>query len=138
MLCADDLRRGLPGQTHPDIIALADHAMDHHGRSGGCVELAHPYGIPFRSLAVRGLRNVLIASMASGFTPEAATSCRLSRTMMQLGQAAGIGTAIAWQRSIALRDVPPGDLREMLRAQHVQFVWPTSADLVEYVENESP
>jgi len=137
MLCADDLLQGLPGQEHADIIALADHALDRHGEGGGCVELAQPYGIPFRSLVPKGLQNVLIASMAGGFTPRAATSCRLSRTMMQLGQAAGTAAALADRLSVGPREVSPKELRDSLRDQHVQLDWPMPEALRQYLSERA-
>ena len=48
MLHERDLTGGLANQTHADIIAIADHAMDRHHEGGGCVELSGPYGVPFR------------------------------------------------------------------------------------------
>ncbi len=124
MLCKDDLLKGLPGQNHPDIIALADHAMDSHGQGAGCTELARPYGIPFRSLEPKGLQNVLISSMAAGFTSEAATSCRLSRTIMQLGQAAGTAAALASRLGLIPREAPVEQLRKALADQRVRLDWP--------------
>lgn len=134
MLCSDDLIQGLSGQRHSDIIALADHAMDRHGHGGGCNELSQPYGIPFRSLVPKGLQNVLIASMAAGFTPGAATSCRLSRTMMQLGQAAGTAAALALRLALPAREVPADKLRAALVAQNVQLEWPLNRELVKSLQ----
>ena len=58
VLTEHDLRAGISGQRHADIIALADHAMDTHGagnRRGGCGELAEPYGVPLRCLIPKAL-----------------------------------------------------------------------------------
>ena len=136
MLNAADLTRGISQQDHRDIIALADHAFDRHGDGGGCVELAQPYGIPFRSLVPKGLHNVLIASMAAGFTPEAATSCRLSRTMMQLGQAAGTAAAFTARLSVSPKQVPAEELQNALRNERVQVDWPMPDMLLQYVLDE--
>lgn len=136
VLTQHDLLTGLSGQHHPDIIAIADHAMDVHGQGGGCRELAHPYGVPYRCLIPKGVDNVLIACRAASFSSIAASSCRLSRTMMQLGQAAGTAAALAKRLSVALPDVPPDALRQALREQHVQLDWPPPDDLLEYLHNE--
>lgn len=136
-LSEEDLLRGLPEQEHCDTIALADHAMDRHGKNGGCVELAAPYGIPFRCLVPKGIQNMLIASMAAGLSPKAATSCRLSRTMMQLGQAAGTAAALACRGRVDVRDVSAGKLRGSLRRQHVQLEWPMCEDLLKYVSDSN-
>lgn len=134
-----DLLNGLAGQDHPDIIAIADHPMDTHGSTtgrAGCVELDQPYGIPFRSLIPKGFRNLLIASRAAGFSSLAASSCRLTRTMMQLGQAAGTA---AWLASVQDSDFPELDgtkLRENLKQQHVQLTYPMDDHLKNYLTNE--
>ena len=133
VLTEHDLRAGLSRQTHPDIIALADHAMDHHGEGGGCGELSELYGVPYRCLIPKGFRNLLIACRATSFSALAASSCRLSRTMMQLGQAAGTAAALALRAGIDLPDVSPDALRTCLRAQHVQLEHPLPDDLRAYL-----
>ena len=58
VLTEHDLLAGCGGQRHPDVIAIADHAMDTHGvpgGRGGCHELAQPYGIPYRCLLPKEL-----------------------------------------------------------------------------------
>ncbi|HDS74200.1 MAG TPA: FAD-dependent oxidoreductase, partial [Firmicutes bacterium] len=90
VLTQNDIEAGLSQQQHADIVAIADHALDLHAEHGGCRELSEPYGIPFRCLVPKGFHNLLIASRAASFSHIAASSCRLSRTIMQLGQAAGM------------------------------------------------
>lgn len=138
-LTQHDLMKGLSGQNHPDIIAIADHPMDTHGSStkrAGCVELEQPYGIPFRSLIPKGFSNLLIASRAAGFSSLAASSCRLTRTMMQLGQAAGTAAWLAREQDTSFTELDTSELRERLRQQHVQLTYPMEADLKEYLTNE--
>ena len=136
-----DLLAGLSGQQHADIIALADHAMDVHGEAGthgGPRELVEPYGIPYRCLIPRGFDNLLVASRAASFSALAASSCRLSRTMMHLGQAAGTATTLATVLGVGYPEVPPDQLRDRLRAQHVQLDHPMPAALQRYLEQEIP
>jgi hypothetical protein len=106
-----DLSAGVDGPTHDDVIALADHPMDTHGRGGPNGELKAPYGIPYRCLLPRGTSNVLIAGRCASFSSIAASSCRLSRTMMQLGEAAGVAAHLAVTRGVPLREVPAADIR---------------------------
>ena len=110
VLNQNDLIAGIGGQTHGDIIALADHAMDSHGGGPGG-ELKAPYGIPYRCLLPLGTSNVLIAGRCASFSSIAASSCRLSRTMMQLGEAAGAAAHLASARAVPLRAVPAADIR---------------------------
>ena len=115
--------------------------MDVHGEAGthgGPRELVEPYGIPYRCLIPRGFDNLLVASRAASFSALAASSCRLSRTMMHLGQAAGTATALATVLGVGYPEVPPDQLRDRLRAQHVQLDHPMPAALQRYLEQEFP
>lgn len=136
VLTENDLLAGLSGQTHDDIITIADHAMDTHGQStgrAGCGELREPYGIPYRCLVPKWMQNLLVACRAAGFSSLAASSARLSRTMMQLGQAAGTAAALATKLGIDAADVPPDQLRNELRKQHVQLEHPMPDALKAYL-----
>ncbi len=121
VLTEHDVRAGLSGQHHGDIVAITGHPVDIHGEGGGCVELDEPYGVPYRCLIPKGFRNLLVASRAASFSHVAASSCRLSRTMMQLGQAAGTACAVASNERRDLPDVPPGLLQRRLCDQGVQL-----------------
>lgn len=120
ILTQNELLRGYPGQEHQDLIALADHAMDFHGEKRGllCSELEQPYGIPFGCLIPRGWKNLLVACRAASFTQIAASSCRLSRTMMSLGHAAGAAAAL-FDPARGFAQLDPAHLRQTLRQQNV-------------------
>jgi len=116
VLKEQDLLAGLAGQAHEDIVALADHSMDFHGSRPSREVPAGPYGVPFRSLLPRELDNLLVACRGASFSSIGASSCRLSRTMMVLGQAAGTAAALFGP------DVVGGDsqrLRQQLAADNV-------------------
>ena len=96
VLCEQDVRAGLLRQPRQEeIIALADHPLDTHGerkvRGANLKELAQPYGIPYDCLLPKEYDNLIAASRGASFSHIAASSCRLSRTMMALGEAAGCG-----------------------------------------------
>jgi len=137
MLTELDVRAGLSGQQEADHVAIADHALDRHGVGGGCPELDEPYGVPYGCLVPQGWRNLLVASRGAGFSSIAASSCRLTRTMMQLGQAAGTAVALAQERGSELPAVPAAELRARLQAQRVQLSWPLSAELAAHVADEA-
>lgn len=125
VLTEHDLRQGLSGQKHPDIIAIADHALDTHGQTGAVGgELAEPYGIPLRCLLPQTVENLLVACRGAGFSSLAASSCRLSRTMMQLGQAAGVTCALAIQNHATTSNLPVELIRQTLEKQGIQLEWP--------------
>ena len=133
MMTEHDLLAGLSKQQHPDIIAINDHAVDRHGEGGGCYEVSEPHGIPYRSLVVKGFSNLLVACRASGFSSIAASSCRLSRIMMQLGQAAGNAVALAKQQRCTVDSINTDKLRQRLLEQHVQLEWPMRQELKDYL-----
>lgn len=120
VLTEQDCRAGVKDQKHKDIIAVSDHAVDIHGRKGRLYEVPNgPYGVPFRCLLPRGMANLLIASRAASFSHIAASSCRLCRTMMTLGQAAGTAAAMGIKHHIPARRVDIGRLQAALAAQNV-------------------
>jgi hypothetical protein len=139
VLREQDVRAGLSSQSHDDVIAITDHCLDTHGHTtgrAGCGELREPYGVPYRCLLPVGVDNLLVACRGASFSSLAASSCRLSRTMMGLGQVAGTAAAIAKRRGCDLADVPPQELREALLDQHVQLEWPLPDELRRYFEHE--
>jgi hypothetical protein len=93
VLREQDLMATLANQDHNDIVAIADHAIDFHGARPSSA-LPGPYGIPFRCLLPKDIPNLLVACRGASFSSIGASSCRLSRTMMVLGQAAGTASAL--------------------------------------------
>ena len=136
VLTEQDIAQGIKNRDFTDTIAIADHAMDRHGEDGGCKELKEPYAIPLRCLIPKGYKNLLVACRAASFSSIAATSCRLSRTIMQLGQGAGNAIALAVKSSCALNEISHTLLRKKLEEQHVQLTWPMSETLQTFVRNE--
>lgn len=125
LLTQQDLLAGLSGQRHPDLIAIADHPMDLHGEENkGCPELGQPYGIPLRCLIPKGWKNLLVAGRCASFTHIAASSCRLSRTMMDLGYAAGLAAQLARESSGDVRRLDAAILRQRLVEQGATLSWP--------------
>ncbi len=100
-----------------DIIAVADHAMDVHGsgRASMCAQVRAPYGIPFRCLVPKGKANLLVACRSASFSHLAASSCRLSRTILALGHAAGLAAAQAAKNDVAVGRVDIGAIQKELR-----------------------
>jgi len=121
-----DCRNGLGGQKHADIIAITDHAVDVHGRKGMIYELPNgAYGVPYRCLLPRGVRNLLVASRAASFSHVAASSCRLCRTVMMLGQAAGTAAALCVKDHLPPRQVDVPKLQSLLKSAGVAISAPT-------------
>lgn len=139
ILTEHDLDRGLSGQTHDDLITIADHCKDTHGADTDhrARNLPQPYGVPFRCLLPREIDNLAVACRGASFSSVAASSCRLSRTMMQLGQAAGTAASLAKQNHLTtFADVPSNELRASLAEQHVELTWPRSPELLAHLQTE--
>lgn len=127
VLTENDVRAGLSRQDPAELVAIADHALDTHGSTtgrAGCRELAEPYGIAYPCLLAADVRNLLIPCRGGSFSSIAASSARISRTLMQLGQAAGNAAALAHNLRCELHEVPPDRLRKTLLDQGVQLTWP--------------
>lgn len=115
VLTENDITTPFALSPHPDLIAYADHPMDTHGAGGGLRQAAAPYGIPYRCLIPKGgWSNLLIACRGASFSHIAASSCRLQRTMLQLGHAAGLAAAQGVARRCGVRQVDVSLLQKQL------------------------
>lgn len=117
VLTEHDVRAGLGKQKHPDIIAFADHSLDFHGRAAarlGNRHLEGPYGIPYRCLVPKGWKNLLVACRGASFSHIAASSCRLSRTMIAIGHAAGVAAAMAARHQGDVQQIDVASLKQQL------------------------
>jgi hypothetical protein len=122
VLREQDVRAGLLKQERQDeLIAFGDHAADTHGRSNvrgpKLSEVDQPYGVPYPCLLPNEFDNLMVASRGASFSHIGASSCRLSRTMLQIGEAAGVASAIAIRDNLLYPDVPVAEIRERLRIQ---------------------
>jgi glycine/D-amino acid oxidase-like deaminating enzyme len=119
-LTADDI---LAGRQFPDAVAQCCYAIDiHHpddiGTTCRAVGGDGHYDIPWRCLVpASGPGNVLVAGRCISATHEAMSSLRVSPTMLALGEAAGIGAAIAARSGGPVAAVDPADVRARLLAQ---------------------
>ncbi|MFV1967979.1 MAG: FAD-dependent oxidoreductase, partial [Pirellulaceae bacterium] len=122
VLCQSDLEAGLPGQAHQDIVAVADHPCDIHGAGGRLAAVRTAYGVPYRCLIPKGdWENLLVACRGAGFSKIAASSCRLQRTMIQLGHAAGVAAAMAVKNRCPVDRI---DIPELVRTLDARSRYP--------------
>ncbi len=89
VLTENDLIKGIKNQDSNRIIAVSDHALDVHGNKSSCPELNSPYGIPIDCCIPKEYDNLLVACRGASFSHIAASSARLSRTMLSLGEGVG-------------------------------------------------
>ena len=116
VLNEEDILSGFTKQKmHEEIIAFSDHPVDiHGGDSPGIRILAKPYGIPYDCMVSEDAENLLVAGRGASLTHTAAASCRLSRTMLAMGEAAGISAvrSLITAKSVSHPDI--SDIRNRL------------------------
>ncbi len=115
-LTADDILVGLENQNRKDeLIAFSDHPVDvHGGENPGIKILSKPYGIPYSCLLPQNITNLIVACRGSSFDSIAAASCRLSRTMIALGEAAGTAATVCLESKKQPHDVDVSKIRDIL------------------------
>lgn len=103
-----------------DGIARTNYPIDIHGASGklecasqGIIEKY--YEIPYRSLVVVGVDNLLVAGRCIGADFIAQSSIRVQQTCRAMGEAAGIAAKLAIQRNVPCRDVDGREVRSIMR-----------------------
>lgn len=90
VLTEHDINKGIENQVYDvDIATVADHMLDKHGEGGGGREVKTPYAIPISCLEAKEYNNLFVACRGASFSNIAASSARLTRTMLGLGEAVG-------------------------------------------------
>jgi NAD(P)-dependent dehydrogenase (short-subunit alcohol dehydrogenase family) len=118
VLAQHDLVDGLERQKHSDLIAVVDHPCDVHGQGGHLGRVEGAYGVPYRCLIPSGgWANLLVACRGAGFSKIAASSCRLSRTMIQLGHAAGEAAVLAIEDDVPVGQIDIESLTKKLKVR---------------------
>jgi len=118
-LTRDDV---LDARQFEDQIGLCGAPIeDHHGGTGTGTTWKYlpngsAVGIPLSTLIVRDGANSLAAGRCFSATHDAQASVRSMAQCMAMGHAAGTTAALAVAKSGLVRDVPVGDVREVLRA----------------------
>lgn len=119
-LRGEDVRAG---RQFDDVIAQCCYAIDVH-HAGQDTSLIEPmaagrhYDIPWRCLVPRsGPENLVVAGRCISAARDAMSSFRVSPSCMAIGQAAGVGAALAAQAACAVGQVPYADIRRHLIEQ---------------------
>ena len=127
LLCAADVAAG---REFPDaVVHLAAFAMDIHNPDGpgqAVNEVRRPdrsgrYDIPYRCLLPVGVENLLTAGRCISGTHEAASSYRVMRIALAIGQAAGAAAALACAKGCTTRELDAKLIREHLIARGVEL-----------------
>ena len=128
ILTADDI---LHYRKFPDGIAVSDYYMDvHDGDVDHRSKMKYIdapgaeryYEIPFRSLIPLGIDNLLCAGRCSGTDFYAQSTTRIQHTCKYMGEAAGIGAALAIKENIAVRDIDGSKVRKIMADRGVEIL----------------
>ncbi len=119
-----------------DLVAYGGWAMDDHHPAGfRAVKLGapatifhkapSPYGIPYRALYSRNIRNLMFAGRDASCTHSAMSSSRVMGTCCSMGQAVGVAAAIAARRNLTPREVGSHirELQQILLADDCYLPW---------------
>ena len=71
--------------------------------------------VPLRALTPKGSRNLLVAGRCLSSDRLSNSALRVQATCMATGRAAGAVAALAAQRGVTPGEVPPGEIRALLK-----------------------
>ncbi|MEI6520729.1 MAG: FAD-dependent oxidoreductase [bacterium] len=108
VLTEDDLKNG---KRFDDAVAYGCFPLDSSLLEKKSLP---PYQIPYRSLLVKEIKNLLVAGRCFSASRIALSSTRIMVTCCQMGQAAGIAAAMASKAEYTLRSIDPADIRQSI------------------------
>ena len=119
VLTVDDLRAG---RAFDDGVARGTYSLDAHKPDDDKRTYilpaealkVPPYQIPLRCLIARDGRNLMMAGRNLSADQLALSSARVATGSSMMGQAAGIAAALAVQKKVDVRELDPGDVREVV------------------------
>ena len=108
------------------VVHRAWFLIDIHNPAGGGQAEGHsqpatPYDIPLRSLVPAGLDGLLLSGRCISGTHRAHASYRVMAVCLATGQAAGIAAALCAKEGIQPKDLPAGEVQQVLTAYGAQL-----------------
>jgi len=100
-----------------DTVALASYMIDIHSgvdESTCLYRFGDPYGIPYGSLISRDVGGLLLSGRCISVDAKVMSSSRVMPTCMAVGQAAGVGAAVAAKAGRLPVESDSGEVREIL------------------------
>jgi len=127
VLTAEDI---VSHRKFEDGIAQSNYPVDIHGRKlklvniegSKCKENNKPYyEIPYRSLVVKGIDNLLVAGRCIGADFVAQSSLRIMPTCRAIGEACGIAASMAIDRNVNPHQIDGADVRKHMIQKGAKF-----------------
>lgn len=106
-----------------DAIARCGHPLEIHDPKKGVVYVHLGggdnswYNIPYRSIVVKGAKNLFAIGRCLSAEFDAQASARVTGTAMAMGHAASVAASIAIKRSVSAKIVPVKELQKKLKGQ---------------------
>lgn len=113
---------------YEDVISMATTDCDPHGTSASWVSRLgylplrngdQCAGIPYRACLPKGIEGLLVAAKAISATKDAAGFVRMSADVQNLGYAVGKAAALAHKQGVTPRNIPVGELQEILLKEDI-------------------
>jgi hypothetical protein len=113
----------IDGEMPDDTIAVGGYPIDIHDPTDGIAEFTGLkkgcYGIPYRCLIPRGVRNLLVSGRAISATHDARGATRVMGTCLALGEACGHAAYHARRQSTEVSDLDGRTLRKRLEEERI-------------------
>lgn len=116
-----------------DAIAMSDYEIDVHGASVDALngksynKTLKPeqqfFTIPYRSLVVKDFDNLLVAGRCAGFDFYVQSTVRVQHTCRYMGEAVGVGAAVASKNSLKAIDVNGALIRDIMKKNEADFAF---------------
>lgn len=109
----------IDGKVPEDTIALYSYFIDiHNGAGEGTYTktIDEPYGVPYGCAVAKDIGGLMMAGRCMSVDAVAFGSTRIMTLCMAVGEAAGIGAALAVQKGLQPRDIDPQEVRALLRS----------------------
>lgn len=112
----------------PDMFCQSNYPIDIHGRQ--LREIANNlipednrpwYDIPFRSLLVRDISNLMVAGRCLGAEFLVESSLRVQHSARSSGEAAGIGASLALAKGVSPHEVDGADVRRIMEEKGAEY-----------------
>lgn len=111
-----------------DMFCQSNYPIDVHGKAHNCSfdgiekdEERPWYDIPYRSIVVKGLDNLLVAGRCLGAEFIVQSSLRVQHSCRSSGEAAGIAASLALDAGVPLREIDGKKVREIMASLGADF-----------------
>ncbi len=114
------------GVIPEDSVAIYSYFIDRHSSTDSHTytqSIHKPYGVPYGCTVAKHIDGLMMAGRCISQDDTALATSRIMTLCMAVGEAAGIGAALAAQQGISPRDVDVREVRKILLAHGAILTW---------------